>query len=224
MEHCPSWAKGLHLWRYPEKKVPIPVEEPGAIAKVIREKGDEKSEFYHKLVAQLGARDPRFCGSMEFRGADPSLILVMHFDERVFPKRAGTRGWGNVMTKWPGKTRRLLVGILGFFLILGAAGGGFILPNSILMFQEGGFDLWYQVWVEWNPEGFDSWVSIWWSILGGCVGSLTGRLVWYFVVLASGLLTQDEMDQFLKVRDRRGLLGAIHDQSSETDKERTEKK
>ena len=41
-EYCPHWAGGLHLWRHHERKIPILVNEPDALWKVIHKKNKKK--------------------------------------------------------------------------------------------------------------------------------------------------------------------------------------
>ncbi len=116
--------------------------------------------------------------------------------------------------QWAGQTRRRVAGILLLFIVPGMSFIGFFTPDSIVMFQEGGYDLWREVWFEWNRIGFEAWVSIWWAFLGGCLGFILGALLWYTGVIMSGLLTPKEMEEFEETRNREGLFAAMRGESS----------
>jgi hypothetical protein len=73
------------LKRFGESRVPIDVTRDGAIKDVVFTKGLERGELYQRLQELAPSPSPnRRFGSMELRGANRELTIILSFDDWVF--------------------------------------------------------------------------------------------------------------------------------------------
>lgn len=102
-DRAPGWSAGLLArWGHP-KKVPVDVNEPGALARALREPAFAAAERARKFdEANPGGLRPvlpgRVFGSEELRGTDYSLIVIPIIDDLVLMPIAGEWHWGNSIT------------------------------------------------------------------------------------------------------------------------------
>lgn len=77
-------------------------------------------------------------------------------------------------------------------------GIGMVLTTSVEPFLDGGLDGVIQFFKA-NGEGYsDSWK--WTGFLGGLLGAWAGFVVWRWLALRTGLLTQEEIDEGMGVK------------------------
>lgn len=81
-----------------------------------------------------------------------------------------------------------------FGLVFGMSAGCVVVALiSSIYFFDGGFDMVVQFWRN-NGEGFsDSWK--WVGALGIPLGAIVGIMTWRWLMLRTGLLTHEEMDE-----------------------------
>ena len=88
------WSDGLHAWRDEAGER----ELVGGLAAGVRRIADEHGELYARLREKYGpGPHERRTGSVELRGGDDSLIVVVILDDYVFQPSAGRHLWGNTV-------------------------------------------------------------------------------------------------------------------------------
>jgi hypothetical protein len=80
---APKWTSGLHLHRFGEPRVSIDATRDGAIRDVVFRQGLERGELYQRLQ-QLAPSPNRRFGSVELRGANRELTIILSFDDWIF--------------------------------------------------------------------------------------------------------------------------------------------
>lgn len=105
-ELVPDWASKLHIWRGKgEDNTPLDISDPTTIYMPIRSALLERGPTYYKLLKQEGITPkPRNNGSIEIRGKDSSLNLVVGVDDHVLWPIAGKYKWGNYISFHASKT------------------------------------------------------------------------------------------------------------------------
>lgn len=92
----PGWASDLHIYREGEEK---PRRDIRDFATDVRAVALERGELYEQLIKKYGpGPSPRRTGTVELRGADDSLIVVLELDDYRFAPSAGWWLWGNAFT------------------------------------------------------------------------------------------------------------------------------
>jgi hypothetical protein len=82
---APEWASGLHLHRFGEPRVSIDATRDGAVRDVVFTQGLERGELYQRLQQLAPPPSPnRRFGSVELRGANRELTIILRFDDWVF--------------------------------------------------------------------------------------------------------------------------------------------
>ncbi len=82
---APEWTSGLHLQRFGEPRVSIDATRDGAIRDVVFRQGFERGELYQRLQELAPSPSPnRKFGSVELRGANRELTIILSFDDWVF--------------------------------------------------------------------------------------------------------------------------------------------
>lgn len=76
----------MHVWRYRRSQsTPIDISDPSALYQAARARAVERGELWHKLQEAQGTSAAAVTsGSVEIRGADRSIILVIYMDEKPF--------------------------------------------------------------------------------------------------------------------------------------------
>lgn len=82
---APEWTSGLHLQRFGERRVSIDATRDGAIRDVVFRQGLDRGELYQRLQQLAPSPSPnRRFGSVELRGANRELTIILSFDDWVF--------------------------------------------------------------------------------------------------------------------------------------------
>jgi hypothetical protein len=94
-QQAKPWSAGLHAWQEERERR----ELTGGFAESMRQIAAEKGELFRQLTAKHGTGPhERRTGSVELRGGDSSLLVVVGMDEYVFAPSAGRYLWGNTIT------------------------------------------------------------------------------------------------------------------------------
>jgi hypothetical protein len=88
---APQWSSHLSVW--PTDVDGILVESEGSFRKAVLTGAIERGPLYRQLVESFGPGDERVFGTVEVRGADPSLTVVVDLDERILIR--GGQNFGN---------------------------------------------------------------------------------------------------------------------------------
>ncbi|MDY0001870.1 MAG: hypothetical protein RBU30_11290 [Polyangia bacterium] len=89
------WLTGLHAWQDEKGRR----ELVHGFAEGVRQIAAEKGELYRQLTEIHGpGPHERRTGSVELRGGDSSLIVVVVLDDLIFAPSAGRYLWGNTIT------------------------------------------------------------------------------------------------------------------------------
>lgn len=92
-EVAKDWAADLHIYREGEKPRRRDIKD---FVTDVRAAALERGELYEQLIAKHGPGPfPRRTGSVELRGADDSLIIVLILDDYLFAPSVGCYHWGN---------------------------------------------------------------------------------------------------------------------------------
>lgn len=95
-ERAGPWFTGLHAWQDEKGRREVVA---GSFAENVRQIAAEKGELYRQLTAQHGpGPHERRTGSIELRGGESSLVVVIGLDDCVFAPSAGRYLWGNTIT------------------------------------------------------------------------------------------------------------------------------
>jgi hypothetical protein len=82
---APEWTSGLHLKRFGEPRVSIDASRDGAIRDVVFRQGLERGQLYQRLQQLAPSPSPnRRFGSVELRGTNRELTIILSFDDWVF--------------------------------------------------------------------------------------------------------------------------------------------
>ena len=93
-EHAPNWSEELYVWQEGTGRRSLGQN----FSETVRAIASEKGEFFGQLAATHGAGPyARWTGSVELRGRDESLIVVIGMDEYEFAPSAGRYLWGNTI-------------------------------------------------------------------------------------------------------------------------------
>ena len=91
--HAPAWTSDLHIQRHRRRR------EVDDFAHSVRQAASERGALFAELTDRFGPSPyERQTGSVELRGADSSLIVVIHLDDYTFSPSAGRWLWGNTIT------------------------------------------------------------------------------------------------------------------------------
>lgn len=94
-KHAGSWLSRLHAWQDEKGRR----ELADGFAESVRRIAAEKGELYRQLTDKHGpGPHDRRTGSVELRGSESSLVVVVVLDEHVFAPSAGRYLWGNSIT------------------------------------------------------------------------------------------------------------------------------
>lgn len=94
----PEWTSDLSIWRG-EKRGPARRSRIGDFARDVQDAAAARGPLYAQLIKQHGAGPyQRRTGSVELRGSDNALIIVLTLDEYRFAPSAGRWLWGNTLT------------------------------------------------------------------------------------------------------------------------------
>lgn len=89
------WASDLHIYREGEKN---PRRDIKDFSSDLRDASTERGDVYENLITKHGPGSvPRRTGTVELRGADDSLIVVISLDDYRFAPSAGRYLWGNTV-------------------------------------------------------------------------------------------------------------------------------
>lgn len=95
-EILPDWSSELCIWKESKKKRREPIKD---FERDVRASALERGPLYERLAREYGLdADERRTGTVEVRGKDNSLIIVVSLDDRVFAPSSGTWLWGNSIT------------------------------------------------------------------------------------------------------------------------------
>lgn len=95
---APQWAKGLHVFVESEAVVPIDVNEEGSLARAVRAETARRGNLFTALQGELASPANHTFGIVELRGADPSLGVIVVFDENILVAAGDEHRWGNRIT------------------------------------------------------------------------------------------------------------------------------
>src|SRR2546430_3911860 len=85
LRFAPEWASELHLWRFREPRLTIDASREGAIQSVVLSKGLERGKLFERIQELAPSALPgRRFGSIELRGGNQELTVVLEFDDWVF--------------------------------------------------------------------------------------------------------------------------------------------
>jgi hypothetical protein len=114
-DHAPLWSNALYLWESKEGAPSIDLADSSALYNAVEFDVTTHGPFYKELVNRFGPpSDPRVCGTLEFRGADRSLTVVMTIDEHRFCRIGDIWTWGNHITFQLRQSRVQGVGVAVF--------------------------------------------------------------------------------------------------------------
>lgn len=82
---APEWTSGLDLQHFAEPRVSMDATRDGAIRDVVFTQGLERGELYQRLQQLAPSPSPnRRFGSVELRGANRELTIILSFDDWIF--------------------------------------------------------------------------------------------------------------------------------------------
>jgi hypothetical protein len=94
--HAPVWSRRLRLWEAKKGAPRIDLNEPSSLYDTVEFDVSTKGPFYQELVRQFGPPAHRgVSGTLEFRGADRSITVIVHVDDRKFLRVGDLWTWGN---------------------------------------------------------------------------------------------------------------------------------
>lgn len=95
-DHAPRWSTKMRLWE-PKPSAPhIDFGVASALFDAVKFDVTTISPFYKELVRQFGPpAHSGACGTLEFRGTDSSITIVMNVDDRQFLQFGDIWTWGN---------------------------------------------------------------------------------------------------------------------------------
>ena len=106
------------------------------------------------------------------------------------------------------RLRKILASLIYLLNLLISSGIGIMLPNSLVMIYHGGFELVYEVWIQWKGS-YEHWLPLWVSIMGGGCGMFLGGAFWFWAVVKSGLLSKEERKELGWALGEWGVFGAL---------------
>lgn len=84
VRRAPRWASGLRIWRGPTDQRPIDARSPGSLRAAVQAACREVGDTYRNLVEKEGTPPhDRSVGSVELRGDEPALVVVVSLDDLV---------------------------------------------------------------------------------------------------------------------------------------------
>ena len=94
-----TWVSGLHVYGGRKQKIPVDCRSAAAFVQQLKTSALARGDRYNDLVRRFGAGPySRQIGSVELRGSNRSLIVVLSMDEWVFAPSAGRWLFANSMT------------------------------------------------------------------------------------------------------------------------------
>lgn len=89
-EIAPRWTSGLGIHEHGKPRIGIDVRQAGALGEAVKRDALKRGPRYEELVRTYGAGPyERSFGFSELRGADRSLIVILHLDEWIFQPSSG---------------------------------------------------------------------------------------------------------------------------------------
>jgi len=89
-EFAPTWSREARLWRSRSEQRPVNLAKASALEEAIQESTSKRAPLAQALEEQLGPSSyDRFLGSVELRGPDDSLTVIVRADEYVLAPSAG---------------------------------------------------------------------------------------------------------------------------------------
>jgi hypothetical protein len=93
---APKWSSKLRIWRGPKDQRAIDIARNGSLTAAVLQAATERGPLYRELVQQFGRQQfERAFGSVELRGADPGLIVVLSIDRTVVSPLGAKKDLGN---------------------------------------------------------------------------------------------------------------------------------
>jgi hypothetical protein len=93
---APRWTSKLRIWRGPKDQRPVDTERQGALSSGILAAAGERGPTYRSLVERHGVPPfERLAGSVELRGSDPGLVVVVSVDSIVVSPLGAKQQLGN---------------------------------------------------------------------------------------------------------------------------------
>jgi hypothetical protein len=93
-----DWAGGLHVFVELEAAIPVDVNEAGSLANAVRTEVEHRGELFAALQRKFGSSRDRVSGTVELRGSDPSIGVIISVDEDILARAGAARFWGNSVT------------------------------------------------------------------------------------------------------------------------------
>ena len=90
---APSWSTALRIWRgRGQEPIPLPADDPDQFAKLSLQAATARGPTFEALNKLFGAGDDRQTGSLEIRGGNLGLTVVMGIDAAPYVVQRSGRG------------------------------------------------------------------------------------------------------------------------------------